>query len=110
MRQVPTSCFAVEVDEWWTERLWEGVKAQYPHKVCYPLSNGYGLALFSRLEIVLLQISLIGDDAIPSILAEVKLRSGAEIAVYGVHPRPPAVGHKIPRNATWELLLVAQEI
>ena len=105
----PDVVLAVEVDEWWTERLWEGVRAQYPHKVCYPLSNGYGLALFSRLELVRSQIRFICDDAIPSIRAELKLRSGMEITVYGVHPRPPSVGQDSTERDV-ELLLVAQEI
>ena len=105
----PDVVLAVEVDEWWTERLWEGVRAQYPHKVCYPLSNGYGLAFFSRLELVRSQIRFICDDAIPSIRAELKLRSGMEITVYGVHPRPPSVGQDSTERDV-ELLLVAQEI
>jgi len=105
----PDVVLAVEVDEWWTGRLWAGVSALYPHKICYPLSNGYGLALFSRLEIVRSEIQFVCDDAIPSIRAEVKLRSGREIAVYGVHPRPPAVGQDSTERDI-ELLLVAQEI
>ena len=57
---------AVEVDEWWTERLKDGLRSRYPYDICYPLSNEYGLALFSRLELVEPEVRFILDDAIPS--------------------------------------------
>jgi len=105
----PDVVLAVEVDEWWTDRLWSGLRARYPNKICYPLSNGYGLALFSRLELIDPKIRFMLDDAIPSIRTEVKLRSGASVSVYGVHPRPPAIlQDSAERDA--ELLRVALEI
>ena len=45
----PDLVLAVETDEWWCTRLSEGLRARYPHSLIYPLSNGYGLAVFSRL-------------------------------------------------------------
>jgi endonuclease/exonuclease/phosphatase (EEP) superfamily protein YafD len=105
----PDIVLAVEVDEWWTERLWAGVKTRYPHKIWHPLSNGYGLALFSRLELLQPEIRFLFDEAIPSIRTGVKLRSGAVITLYGVHPRPPAVRQDSTERDV-ELLLVAQEI
>jgi endonuclease/exonuclease/phosphatase (EEP) superfamily protein YafD len=87
----PDLVLTVEVDEWWTERLTDGLTARYPHKICYPLSNTYGLALFSRLELVEPEVRFIFDEAIPSIRTDVRLRSGAVVGVYGVHPRPPSV-------------------
>jgi len=105
----PDVVLAVEVDEWWTDRLWAGVKARYPHKIWHPLSNGYGLALFSRLELIKPEVRFLFDPAIPSIRTEVKLRSGAVITLYGVHPRPPAVRQDSTERDV-ELLLIAQEI
>jgi endonuclease/exonuclease/phosphatase (EEP) superfamily protein YafD len=105
----PDVVLAVEVDEWWVNRLWAGLRTKYPYKICYPLSNGYGLALFSRLELIEPKIRFMLDDAIPSIRTEVRLRSGASVSVYGVHPRPPAVlQDSTERDA--ELLRVALEI
>jgi len=43
----PDLILTVEVDQWWAERLSEGLTGRYPNKISYPLSNGYGLALFS---------------------------------------------------------------
>ena len=86
----PDLVLAVETDEWWCTRLTEGLRARYPHSLIYPLSNGYGLAAFSRLELTDPAIRFLVDDAIPSIKTGVRLRSGAVIDLYGLHPQPPA--------------------
>jgi endonuclease/exonuclease/phosphatase (EEP) superfamily protein YafD len=59
--------------------------------VTYPLSNGYGLVLFSRLELIEPKIRFVTDEAIPSIKTGVRLRSNSVIDVYGVHPQPPSI-------------------
>lgn len=105
----PHIVFAVEVDEWWSETLSASLNTQYPNKVITALSNGYGLALFSKLEIVASEVRYLVDDAIPSIRAEVRLRSGNVIALYGVHPRPPAL-QQPSAERDLELLQVASEI
>jgi endonuclease/exonuclease/phosphatase (EEP) superfamily protein YafD len=87
----PDVILAVETDEWWCSGLLQGLHARYPHHLLYPLSNGYGLALFSRLELIDPSVRFVVDEAIPSIKAAVRLRSGAVIDLYGVHPRPPSV-------------------
>jgi len=105
----PDLILAVEVDVWWTDRLKDGLRSRYAYNICYPLSNEYGLALFSRLELVEPEVRFILDEAIPSIRTKVRLRSGALVTVYGVHPRPPA----IQQNSTErdiELLRVGLEI
>lgn len=100
---------AVETDEWWCARLQEGLGSTYVHCLTYPLSNGYGLALFSRLELVDPSIRFMVDDAIPSIKTGVRLRSGAVIDLYGVHPRPPSVQQDSTERDV-ELVRVGMEI
>jgi endonuclease/exonuclease/phosphatase (EEP) superfamily protein YafD len=100
---------AVEVDEWWTESLKDALRSRYAHNICYPLSNEYGLALFSRLELIEPEVRFILDDAIPSIRTQVRLRSGALVSVYGVHPRPPAIQQDSTERDV-ELLRVGLEI
>ena len=105
----PDVTLVVEVDEWWVERLGAGLSAKYPHRIIYPLSNGYGLALFSRLELIEPEVRFVLDEAIPSIRTGVRLRSGLAVLVYGVHPRPPsALQDSTERDV--ELLRVAVEI
>jgi len=72
----PDLILTVEVDQWWTERLSEGLTARYPNKISYPLSNGYGLALFTRLELIEPRVQFILDEAIPSVKTGVR-RSGS---------------------------------
>jgi endonuclease/exonuclease/phosphatase (EEP) superfamily protein YafD len=100
---------AVEVDEWWTESLKDALRSRYAYNICYPLSNEYGLALFSRLELIEPEVRFILDDAIPSIRTKVRLRSGALVSVYGVHPRPPAIQQDSTERDV-ELLSVGLEI
>jgi endonuclease/exonuclease/phosphatase (EEP) superfamily protein YafD len=105
----PDVVLAVEADEWWCSRLTDGLQSRYPHSVMYPLSTGYGLTLFSRLELVDPVIRFVVDEQIPSIRTGLRLRSGAVIDVYGVHPRPPAVNQdSIERDL--ELVRVGMEI
>ena len=105
----PDLVLAVETDEWWCSQLAEGLRARYPHDLIYPLSNGYGLALFSRLDLVDSSIRFLVDEAIPSIKTGVRLRSGAVVDLYGVHPQPPAPQQDSTERDV-ELVLVGIEI
>jgi endonuclease/exonuclease/phosphatase (EEP) superfamily protein YafD len=108
-RANPDLVLAVETDEWWCARLREGLAARYPHMLLYPLSNGYGMALFSRLELAERSIRFLVDDAVPSIKARIRLRSAALIDLYGMHPQPPAPQQDSTQRDA-ELVLVGTEI
>jgi len=105
----PDVVLAVEVDEWWSGRLIEGLGAGFTYKLTYPLSNGYGLALFSRLELIDPSIRYVVDDAIPSIRTGLRLRCGIGIEIFGVHPRPPGA-FQDSTERDLELVLVGREI
>jgi endonuclease/exonuclease/phosphatase (EEP) superfamily protein YafD len=105
----PDLILAVETDEWWCSRLSQALRTRYPYGLTYPLSNGYGMAMFSRLELLQPTIRFLVDDAIPSIKTGVRLRSGAVIDLYGLHPQPPApLQDSTERDV--ELVLVGVEI
>lgn len=105
----PDVVLAVETDEWWCSRLTEGLSGRYPHRLLYPLSNGYGMAAFSRFELRDPSVRFLVDDAIPSIKTGVLLRSGAVIDLYGLHPQPPAPQQDSTERDV-ELVLVGREI
>jgi endonuclease/exonuclease/phosphatase (EEP) superfamily protein YafD len=105
----PDLVLAVETDEWWCARLQDGLNARYPHKLLYPLSTGYGMALFSRLELVEPTIRFLVDEAVPSIKARVRLRSGSLVDIFGVHPQPPAPKQDSAQRDA-ELVQVGREI
>ncbi len=105
----PDVIFTVETDEWWCTRLMDGLSSRYAHRVVCPQSNGFGLAIFSRLELVEPEIRYLVDPAIPSLKTGVLLRCGAVIDLYGMHPQPPAPHHDSDERDT-ELILVGKEI
>jgi endonuclease/exonuclease/phosphatase (EEP) superfamily protein YafD len=105
----PDLLLAVEVDEWWLERLTSGLTSMLPYRIAHPLSNGYGIALFSRLELVEPEIRFVADEAVPSIRSIIRLRSGEGITVYGVHPQPPAIMQDTTERDV-ELMRIALEI
>jgi hypothetical protein len=86
------ACFRAlpETDEWWCSRLTDGLGSRYTHRLIYLLSNGYGLAAFSRFELIEPSVHFLADDAIPSIKTGVRPRCGAIIDLYGLHHQPPA--------------------
>ena len=108
-RTDPDLILAVETDEWWCARLDEGLQSQYPHSLTLPLSNGYGIALYSRLELIDPHFRHLVDEAVPSIKSGVRLRCGAVIDLYGLHPQPPAPFQDSTARDT-ELVKVGHEI
>jgi len=105
----PDVILAVETDEWWCARLEERLADRYPHRLSYPLSNGYGMMLCSRLALIEPSIRFIVDDAIPSIKTRVQLRTGMQVDLYGMHPQPPAPSQDTDQRDT-ELVLIGAEI
>lgn len=105
----PDVILAVETDHWWDARLVVALAERYRHAVRHPLDNTYGLHLFSRLELRDVRVTDRVTRDIPSVFARVVLRSGEEIALYGLHPRPPQIGDDVDQRDA-ELLLVAREV
>jgi endonuclease/exonuclease/phosphatase (EEP) superfamily protein YafD len=106
----PDVILAVEVDDKWLDAL-DGIEERYPHVVRCPLDNFYGLVLYSRLELIDPRIEFLVQDDIPSVHTGVRLRSGQEIQLHGIHPRPPEPIRdepSSPRDA--ELVIVGRAI
>lgn len=106
----PDIILTVEADGWWTEQLRE-LEQTHPHVVQRPQDNTYGMLLYSRLELVGPEVRFIIQDDIPSIHTRVRLRSGQEVELHCLHPRPPFPTEDTssePRDA--ELLVVGKEI
>jgi endonuclease/exonuclease/phosphatase (EEP) superfamily protein YafD len=106
----PDLVLALEPDDWWVERLCEMLPG-HTFRVLHPLDNTYGIALFSRLELLHPEVRFLLKPDIPSIRARVRLPSGEDIVLLGVHPEPPSPSESdtsLPRDA--ELVLVGREI
>ena len=106
----PDLVLCVETDDWWRDRL-DVLRATHPYAVAAPLSNTYGMLLYSRLPLQDTSVDYLVQPDIPSIQARVKLRGGQLVWLNCVHPRPPAPGESdesLERDA--ELLVVGKRV
>ena len=82
---------------------------RYPHRIGQPLPNTYGLILLSKLPLESAQIRYLVQPQVPSVKAALRLRSGALVDFYGVHPEPPLPGDDSGERDA-ELVMVGREI
>jgi endonuclease/exonuclease/phosphatase (EEP) superfamily protein YafD len=106
----PDIVLAVETDAWWTREL-QPLAGTRPYVVRQPQENTYGMALYSRLELVEPQVKFLVQKDVPSIHAKVRLGCGELVELRCLHPRPPApteAQDSKPRDR--ELIVVALEL
>lgn len=106
----PDIILTAETNGWWKEQL-EGFERTHPHTVRQPQENTYGMLLYSRLELLEPEVKFLVQDDVPSIHARVRLRSGKEVELRCLHPRPPFPTEderSTERDA--ELLIVGKEV
>ncbi|WP_162912937.1 endonuclease/exonuclease/phosphatase family protein [Rhodospirillaceae bacterium SYSU D60014] len=104
----PDLVLAVETNEWWDRQI-AALADRYPYAVRHPLENTYGMHLFSRLELTETEIRELVSPGIPSIFARARLRSGALVDLYCVHPEPPRPANDVEERDA-ELLTVAKTV
>jgi endonuclease/exonuclease/phosphatase (EEP) superfamily protein YafD len=104
----PDILLLVETDAWWHRQL-EVLDRDYPNNLKQPQGNHYGMHFFSRLELRSPEIRFLVESDIPSVRTGVRLRSGAWIEFYGVHPRPPEVQEDTEERDA-EILIVGKQI
>lgn len=104
----PDVILLTEMDKQW-ERDVASLKASYPATVLEPLSNTYGIGLYSRLVLRDAQVRYLVEDDIPSIRATITLRDGSDFTMWGVHPAPPRPNSDTGQRDA-ELLLVAKDV
>lgn len=106
----PHLLLLAEVDQRWTDHL-ASLETKYTQNVKHPLDNTYGMALYSRLELVNPQVKFLVEDDIPSIHTNVKLESGKVVRLFCIHPRPPfPVENDRSAERDAELLIVGRKV
>ena len=106
----PDVFLVAEADEWWEAQLAE-LEREYQYSVHQPQDNTYGMILYSRLELVDPEIRFLVEDDIPSIHTRVRMRSGREVDLRCLHPRPPfPTEDETATNRDAELLIVGKMI
>jgi endonuclease/exonuclease/phosphatase (EEP) superfamily protein YafD len=106
----PDIVLMVETDTWWHDQL-RDLERTHPHVLKQLQANTYGMLLYSKVPLVDAQVKFLVQPDVPSIHTDVALRSGDQVRLRCLHPRPPAPGESsrsTERDA--ELLLVAKEL
>jgi endonuclease/exonuclease/phosphatase (EEP) superfamily protein YafD len=103
----PDLILLLETDAWWDDQL-RPLTDAYPHAILHPLENSYGIHLFSRFALIDPLVRYLIEEDVPSIKTGVLLPSGAQINLYGLHPKPPPLADTEERDA--ELLVVGKEV
>lgn len=90
----PNLILLVETDNWWKTQVSE-LKKNYPFYMEYPVSNTYGMLLFSKYALTDSKIDFLIEADVPSFDTKVTLPSGQMIQFYGLHPKPPVPGESL---------------
>lgn len=108
-RYDPDILITTESDSTWQKNL-ASLNARYPYRVPIPLSNTYGMHLYSRLPLSETKVRFLVEPDIPSIRTKVQLLSGEWITMFVVHPRPPVPTEASDsRERDAEIIMVARE-
>ncbi len=93
----PDVLLFVETDENWMKYITANLPAEYAYKTEIPLSNTYGMLLYSKYKLINPEVKFLVDKEIPSIHSKVQLPAGDTIQLYAIHPTPPMPQHN-PRS------------
>jgi endonuclease/exonuclease/phosphatase (EEP) superfamily protein YafD len=97
-----------ETDAGWEEAM-RAIERDYPFHIKCPLSNTYGMLLYSRLPLSEQQVLFRVEEDVPSFSTLVKLEMADQFELHAIHPRPPHVGvDTVERDA--ELVIVGKQV
>jgi endonuclease/exonuclease/phosphatase (EEP) superfamily protein YafD len=106
----PDILITLETDSIWQENLRPATDA-YPERVEIPLSNTYGMHLYSKLPLRQTRVRYLLDPEVPSIKTLVQLRNGAWIELHAVHPKPPVPTEDADsKRRDAEIVIVGKEV
>lgn len=106
----PDILVTLESDNWWQQQL-DVLEADYPYTVKCPLDNLYGMHVYSRLPLINARAEYLVEDDVPSIHAELVMRSGQRVQTHFLHPAPPSPTENTtsgPRDK--ELVIIARQV
>lgn len=89
----PEIIVLLEIDELWKNQIAPKIDAKFRYRVEEPLSNTYGILLYSKYKLINQQVKYLVDAEIPSVHAIVQLPSGQKIMLHAIHPTPPTPQH-----------------
>ncbi|MCT8340305.1 endonuclease/exonuclease/phosphatase family protein [Flavobacteriaceae bacterium TK19130] len=89
----PDMVLLMETHEEWFNQVDPELSDKYSYSVTHPLSNTYGMLLYSKLPLINPTVQYMVDDSIPSIHTKVALKSSDTVQFYAIHPTPPMPTH-----------------
>ncbi len=105
----PDLILLLEVDQRWRDGL-RPLEGDFEHTVLHPLDNAYGIALYSKFELRDPRVVERVQEDVPSIYTRVVLPSGAQLCLFGVHPKPPSPTENTnSTNRDAELILIGRD-
>ncbi|MCA6078691.1 endonuclease/exonuclease/phosphatase family protein [Fulvivirga sedimenti] len=106
----PDIFITLESDDQWEEAL-KILEKSYPYSCKIPLSNMYGMHLYSKFELFQLRVRYVVEDDVPSIVTEIQPHGKGPITLYAVHPKPPSpTENEESTERDGELFMLAYEI
>ena len=88
----PDLVILLETDQSWYKAT-KHLQKEFKYTVIKPLSNTYGMLMFSKKELIEPKVNFLLADSIPSIETRLKLNEKDTIQVYVIHPTPPMPQH-----------------
>jgi endonuclease/exonuclease/phosphatase (EEP) superfamily protein YafD len=76
-----------EVDERWLNEL-KQLSGGYPHAITAPRDDNFGIALFSKRQLLRSNVVYLGEAEVPSVEVEIQV-STKRVTIVGTHPLPP---------------------
>jgi len=106
----PDLVLMLESDSWWEDQV-RSLESSYPYRVSCPLSNLYGMHLYSKFPLGKSEVKYLVEDDIPSMHAELQLSDTIKVRAHFLHPQPPVPEYNSSsgeRDA--ELIVVAKSL
>lgn len=97
-----------EVNDRWIHDVAE-LEDRFRFHLTHPLENGYGIAMYSQLEVTDARVRFLVSNEIPSIDARITLRSGKPVRIFALHPNPPRPGEDTTKR-DGELVIAGREL
>ena len=89
----PDLIILCEADTVWRNAIAPKISPEYKYRVEMPISNTYGMLIYSKLKLINPKVHFMVDDSIPSIHTKFVLPSRDTIQLYAIHPTPPMPQH-----------------
>ncbi|PVY44171.1 endonuclease/exonuclease/phosphatase family protein [Pontibacter virosus] len=106
----PDILLTLETDSIWQKGLRPATDS-FPERVAIPLSNTYGMHLYSKLPLRQTRTRYLLEEEVPSIKTYVQLRNGVWVELHAVHPKPPVpTEDDDSKTRDAEIVLVGKEV